>query len=380
MRIRHIQAIPVQLPRDFSNVQGTAGSPHQLKGGGRYRWSIDYPALYSTELETALVRVTTSDGLVGWGEAQAPLAPQVACSIIEHLLAPMLTGEEFHGSVEEIQQWWWRMYSTMRVRGQTGGFMLDAIAGIDLALWDLAGKMARKPVCELIAPGSSARRVPAYLSGVSGACEDQRCDYAQKYFDQGFTAVKLYYESDWHALLSLAGRLRARADVAVDALWHLPPAKAVEYGRELDQLRPLWLECPLMPEEIDAHEELSRSIETPVAVGESYRTCWELRPFLQRRIARYIQPDLGRCGITESRNIARLADQHDARVVPHLSIAFPPQAAAAIHFAAATNCILAEYNPRVLEAVNRFTSAPLEVVEGAWLVPQGAGLGIDIRI
>ncbi len=381
MRIQQIEAVPVQISRDFNNAQGTAGTPNQLQGQGRYRWSVDYPVLYSTELETALVRITTTDGLVGWGEAQAPLAPQVACSIIQHLLAPVLVGEEFNGSVEEIQQIWSRLYATMRVRGQTGGFMLDAIAGIDLALWDLAGKMAGQPVCELLSPGSSQRRLPAYLSGVSGADEQQRCDYAQRYLDQGITAVKLYYESDWKALLSLTGKLRAKADVAVDALWHLPPDLALPYSRELDELTPLWLECPLMPEETEAHEHLARHIQTPIAIGESYRTCYEVRPFLQRRIARYIQPDLGRCGITEARNIASLAAQHGAAIVPHLSIAFPPQAAAAIHFAAATpNCTLAEFNPRVLETANRFTSLPLQVVDGQWIVPERPGLGIDVNL
>ncbi len=110
------------------------------------------------DFETALVRIRTSDGLTGWGEAQAPLAPEVACAIIDNLLAPILVGAEFSGSVAEIRRMWDRMYTSMRVRGQTGGFMLDAISGLDIALWDLAGKSAGKPVAELIAGGPGARR------------------------------------------------------------------------------------------------------------------------------------------------------------------------------------------------------------------------------
>ena len=75
MRIKSVQAIPVRLPRDIARSRGTAGSPTSLTGDGAYRWSTAYPVLYSENFETALVRVELANGLVGWGEAQAPLAP-----------------------------------------------------------------------------------------------------------------------------------------------------------------------------------------------------------------------------------------------------------------------------------------------------------------
>ena len=102
MRIKSVQAIPVRLPRDIARSRGTAGSPTSLTGDGAYRWSTAYPVLYSENFETALVRVELANGLVGWGEAQAPLAPEVACSIITHLLCPALDREEFDGTTERI--------------------------------------------------------------------------------------------------------------------------------------------------------------------------------------------------------------------------------------------------------------------------------------
>ena len=124
MKIATIQAIPFHAERDTLSVTGTAGSPSKLQPGeARYRWAENYPVIYSTGFETALVRITLDSGLVGWGEAQAPVAPEVACTIIDRILAPVLEGSEFDGTRGEIESLWWRMYSAMRVRGQTGGFM-----------------------------------------------------------------------------------------------------------------------------------------------------------------------------------------------------------------------------------------------------------------
>ena len=100
--------------------------------------------------EAALVKVTLESGLTGWGEAQAPLAPDIACLIIDQLLRPAVEGQDFDGSPERVRSLRNRMYSTMRVRGQTGGFMLDAIAGVDIALWDLAGKARGTSVADLL--------------------------------------------------------------------------------------------------------------------------------------------------------------------------------------------------------------------------------------
>src|SRR5207249_3559294 len=146
MKISAIEAIPVRLPREREKAVRTAGSPTELvEGTSDYRWSAVFPVLYAVHFETALVKVSLDSGLIGWGEAQAPLAPEVACAIVDRLLSPVLRNSEFDGSIGNIQILWDRMYATMRVRGQTGGFMLDAIRGVDLALWDLAGKIQEKP-------------------------------------------------------------------------------------------------------------------------------------------------------------------------------------------------------------------------------------------
>ncbi len=372
MRIKSVQAIPVRLPRDIARSRGTAGSPTSLSGECAYRWSTAYPVLYSENFETALVRMELENGLVGWGEAQAPLAPEVACSIVAHLLRPALEREEFDGTVERIAALWDRMYATMRVRGQNGGFMLDAISGVDLALWDLAGKIAGKPVCALLC-AQPKFRIPVYLSGTSGQGPQERAAFAARYADEGISIVKLYYESEWRDLLAIADRLPATMRFAVDALWHLPPDRAISMGRELDARHARWLECPLYPEEVEAHAALAAALRTPLALGESYRSLRELRPFLP--FVGVLQPDLGRCGITGS---WRIAAAFSGEIVPHLSIAMGPQIAAALHYAAAAkNCSLCEFNPHVFDTANSFLHTPLMRKGGEYHISEAPGLGIE---
>jgi len=383
MKIARVEALPVRLRRAREGAVGTAGSPTPLSGPpSRFRRSERVGALYAEDFETALVKVTLDSGLAGWGEAQAPLAPEVACTIADLLLRPVLEGAEFDGSREAIESLWERMYSTMRVRGQTGGFMLDAISGVDLALWDLAGRLAGQPVAALIAGAPARARVAAYLSGSWGANPEERLEWAGPYTKAGFRLVKIFFDADPESLFETARLLGNWQgwEVAVDALWRLTPDGAVEFGRQLDELGVRWIEAPFPPEDPVAHAAFAGSIKTPLAIGESYRTHYELAPFFRARALRIVQPDLGRCGITEGLRIAQMARAHGALVVPHVSIALGPQIAAAIHYAAALDiCPLLEFNPSVFAAANQFLETPLELEAAHYVVPWAPGLGAEVR-
>jgi galactonate dehydratase len=135
----------------------------------------------------------------------------------------------------------------------------------------------------------------------------------------------------------------------------------------------------LLPEDAEAHGQLACQVRTPIAIGESYRSVWEMRPFFRERAVGVYQPDLGRCGITEGLRLACMAREYGVTVVPHLSIAMGPQIAAALHFAAAVeNCELAEFNPQVLDMANRFLREPLKMEDAAYRIPERPGLGIDL--
>ncbi len=382
-RIALIEAFPIRLPRDAAAVTGTAGTPAALAAGGfDYRWSETSSTLYSVKFESALVKVTLESGLAGWGEAQAPLAPDVACLIMDQLLRPAVEGQEFDGSPATVRLLRNRMYSTMRVRGQTGGFMLDAIAGVDIALWDLAGKARGISVADLLSSSVPKSRIPCYLSGLPGATNADRVERAREAWDAGFRIFKLFYDRTEEELFDLIDRLRAalgpEVSIAVDALWRLDAASAGSFCRKLDDRGALWLECPLAPEFPAAHADLAAEIRTPIALGESYRTRYELAPFLASGCAPWLQPDIGRCGITEAAGLARDVGA-DARIVPHISIAMGPQIAAALQFAAASSNVgLAEYNPAVFSVANRYLDRPLKVEGAEYLVPGGPGLGVEL--
>ena len=202
--------------------------------------------------------------------------------------------------------------------------------------------------------------MPAYLSGLPGG--DAR--NVGPWVDAGFTHVKIFHDSTIDRLLSnfdvVQELLPKRGTIAVDALWRLTSQSALELAPELAARSALWLEAPLNPESAPDHATLAAAIETPIAIGESYRTLFELRPFFDGKAMQIVQPDLGRTGITEGLRIARAAEARGLQVIPHVSIALGPQIAAAIHFAASIpNCPLLEFNPNVLSVANTCLRDPI---------------------
>lgn len=380
MKIKEVTAFAVKIPRDLNQARGTAGSPAPLvESPNDYRWATNYQTIYSTKIETALIKITTDSGLVGWGEAQSPVAPEVVCTIVRTILAPLLVDE----NPLAHEKLWSLMYSAMRVRGHTSSFLLDAIAGIDTALWDIKGKAMNARVCDLLG-GAFRETLPAYISGLSGADDAARVEQAAEYCAQGFRAFKLFMDGEPHDVLRLVDGLRVRlsesATVLVDALWRFDAASAVRFGKQLDERGAGWFEAPLKPEDVAGHARLAAAIETPVAIGESYRTRWEMQPFFAAGAVEVFQPDIGRSGITEGMKLAALAELHNVPIAFHVSIGLGVQIAAALHVAASIpNLLFVECNPKVWQVAETLLKASLPVGAGAVGIPEGAGLGVEIE-
>lgn len=378
MKITRVLAFAIKIPRDLTAARGTAGSPAPLvESANDYRWATNYQTLYSTKIETALIKIETDAGIIGWGESQSPVAPEVVRTIVETILAPILTGEDPMAH----ERLWARMYNSMRVRGHTTSFLLDAIAGIDTALWDIKGKALNTRVCDLLG-GPFADQLPAYVSGLSGADHAARIEQAASYHERGFKAFKLFMDAEPEETLRLADGLRERlpdAQVFVDALWRFDSAQAVRFGKQLDARNVGWFEAPLKPEDVAGHARLAESIETPIAIGESYRTRFEMQPFFAAGAVEILQPDIGRSGITEGMKLCALAELRHTKVAFHISIGLGVQIAAALHVAASIpNLMVVECNPQVWRVAETLLHASLPVGAGVVGIPDGAGLGVEI--
>jgi len=379
MKITNVSAYAIKIPRDLTEARGTAGSPAPLQAGASdYRFAATYQTLYSTKIETALIKIETEAGIIGWGEAQSPVAPEVVCTIVKTILAPILLGEDAMAH----ERLWSRMYNAMRVRGHVGSFLLDAMAGIDTALWDIKGKSLQMRVCDLLG-GPFVNELPAYVSGLSGATDEARIDQATEYQQRGFNAFKLFMDDEPEFLLQLLDALRERlgdkTKLMLDVLWRMEQSEAVRFGRELDMRNATWLEAPLKPEDVSGHARLAASIDTPVAIGECWRTRWEMKPFFDAGGVEILQPDIGRSGITEGLKLCALAELHNVPVAFHISIGLGVQIAAALHVAASIpNLMVVECNPKVWQVAETLLKASLPIGAGVVGIPDGIGLGIEI--
>jgi len=347
------------------------------------RWRMR--ASYSETLNTVIVRLTTDTGLVGYGEAKAPVAPEATREIVRDLLAPVVMGAD----PLDIDVVWERMYSTMRLRGHASGFLLEALSGVDLALWDLAGKMLGVPACKLLG-GAYRDRVKVYASGLpglkradDGAARDRLQQAALELVARGFRAIKLAigFGVDADAETVRAAREAVGTDTLLlaDAAGNYDVAAAGRLGRLLQELGVGWLEAPVPPEHLDGHAQLAHALEIPIAT-DLLCTRYQVREFLVRGALDIVQPDVCRSGgLTECRRIALLADVFGAGVAPHVSIGSAIQFAASAHLAAAMpNFVIMEYwigdNPLGNPVLRR----PLRLEDGMLEVPAGPGLGLDI--
>ena len=347
------------------------------------RWRMR--ASYSDTLNTVIVRATADSGLVGYGEAKAPVAPEATREVIRDLLAPIAVGAD----PLDIDVVWERMYAAMRLRGHGSGFLLEAMSGVDLALWDLAGKILGVPACKLLG-GAYRDRVKVYASGLPGltrvddaAARARLAQAARDLVGRGFRAIKLALgfgvDADAETVRVVREAVGAATLLLADAAGNYDVAAAGRLGRVLQDLGAGWLEAPVPPEHLDAHAQLAHALEIPIAT-DLLCTRYQVREFLVRGALDIVQPDVCRSGgLTECRRIAHLADVFGAGLAPHVSIGSAIQFAASAHLAAAVpNFVIMEYWIGDNPIGDRVLRRPLSLEDGLLAVPQGPGLGLDI--
>jgi D-galactarolactone cycloisomerase len=378
MKIAAIETFAISIPRESGQKAGGAGSPAAVQDPSqRYSMAKTYETVYATRVETTLVKITAADGMYGWGEAQAPILPEVTKTIIDNLLAPLLLDSEITAPLK-VRDF---LYNAMRVRGHAGGFYVDALSAVDCALWDLLGKRCGQPVCVLLG-GPLRKQLPTYISGLSGSTLDEQLEECQRNLSEGAQAFKVFLSSttaDCLHLVEEIRRLSSSVPIFVDALWRLSLFEAIEFAQELHAFRVGFLEAPLAPEDNEGHALLALRSPIAIALGESYRTASEFRSLIESRSMEVVQPDIGRSGITGGMQIGALAAAANLRMAPHISIGMGPQIAAALHVSACwPHLDLVECNPRIYALANSFLKVPVRFTPASVALPDLPGLGVDL--
>ena len=334
------------------------------------------------------VRIETSSGIVGWGEATCEGRSEVVRTAIEQL-SELLIGRE----ALRIEDHWQVMTKGAFYRG--GPILASAVSCLDQALWDIAGKRYGAPVHQLLG-GPVRDRIRVY-GWVGGDQPSEVREHISEQVAAGLTAVKMNASGRMSPIASVAELdavvrrvaaarevLGEHRDVAIDFHGRFTLANARRVTPLLEPYRPLFLEEPVLPENSHLIGDFVRSTTTPVATGERLYSRQEFLPVLEAGIA-VAQPDLSHAGgITEVRKIAALAEVYDVQLAPHCPLG-PLALAACLQVGFATpNYLIQEqsigihYNlgADVLDYV--LDRAPLTFVDGHIERLTAPGLGIDI--
>ena len=351
------------------------------------------------------IKLRTACGIEGVGEVyNASFAPKVIVAMIEDVFAHHVQGADPH----HIEALWRNVYG----RGYSARpdiSLMGVLSGLEMALWDIIGKAADKPVYELLGgkvherlrsytylypdePGSHAYSDSAVYSDPDAAAER-----ALKYLAQGFTAVKFdpagaysTFDPRQPSLERLAlseafcRQIRAavgnRCDLLFGTHGQFTSSGAIRLAKRLEPYDPLWFEEPTPPEMPEEMAKVARATSIPIATGERLTTKYEFARVLQSGAASILQMALGRVGgLLEAQKIAGMAEAHYAQIAPHLYCG-PVEGAANIQLAACTPNFL------ILEGIERWDGfhaailkKPIRWENGYVIPPNEPGLGVELN-
>ena len=351
--------------------------------------------------QATLVRIDTDEGISGYGEANPDAGAGGVVGMIK-FLTPLLLGEDPR-DVERV----WEKLRRRVFAGAQGGVFVIALSGIELALWDLAGKASGQPVYRLLG-GKFRDKIRVYAdcgrgddpAGSASGCADR----ARRMVEEGFTAIKFDVDDLEHPakfdafnhtinnaeLRSMIERVAAvreaigpDVDLAIDlhARYDVPSACRIAW--ELEPLRLLWLEEPVPAENIDALVRVRAQTRTPICVGENLYLRWGFRELLERGAVDVIEPDVPKCGgLAEAKKIANLAEMHYVPFAPHL-VSTPVGTMATSHQCAAIpNFLVQEWHAlEEREVWDSYVVAPdgsgSIVKDGYITLPDTPGIGVE---
>jgi galactonate dehydratase len=336
------------------------------------------------------LKVTTSDGTVGWGEPIIEGRAKTVETAVEELIENYLLGKD----PSRIEDHWQAMYRGGFYRG--GPVLMSAIAGIDQALWDIKGKRFDAPVYELL--GGRARDRLRVYQWIGGDDPSDVAEQAREKVDAGFTALKMNGTPAVESLDSpatvdaAADRMREvreavgnEVDVGVDFHGRVSKSMAKRLIAALEPYDPFFIEEPVLPEHNNALADIRAATTIPIATGERMYSRWDFKQVFESNAVDLIQPDLSHAGgITEVNKIAAMAEAYDVSMAPHCPLG-PIALASCIQVdACSPNALIQEqsldihYNETSDVLDYLADSSVFEYREGYVDIPDGPGLGIEI--
>lgn len=331
-------------------------------------WASDGKGTQTTSRNWLFVKVFTDEGVTGIGECSG--WPRVIETAVKDL-ANVLIGED-PADIERLNQ---KMQVAIMGHGMTGVVGAGAINGIDMALWDIKGKVLGTPVWNLLG-GKVRERIRIYSHA---STPDAALDLKRR----GFTAVKTGgVRNTVEKVATIREAIGNDVDLMVDM--HGPPwltvQDAIQLGRALEPYSLAFYEDPCAPEQIDSYRRIRDHVSIPLAAGERVATIWGLKPLIEQELVDVVQPDTGRAGgLTQMKKIAAMAEAHGIMMAPHSGTLGPVAEFAALHLLAAIP------NALMLERIEDDWPGRYEVVrpllkqkDGHIAVPDTPGLGVDI--
>ncbi|UNK48526.1 mandelate racemase/muconate lactonizing enzyme family protein [Lysobacter sp. S4-A87] len=372
--VRSVETFIVTVPRDTPYL-GPLGPGERVNARG-YVVRKGNGTIYPSVDRSVVVRITTEDGAVGWGETYGICAPRAVCEIINDLLAPELIGRD----PQDVERIWDDLYGLMRVRGSFGGFYVDAIAALDIALWDLRARAQGKPLWQLL--GTRQReQVPGYLSGLPAATVAGRVQMAREFQQQGHDAFKIHAVVSSEGIVEETAALREAlgddAELMVDLHWKFDADQALALIDHLAPYRLQFVEAPVKPEDVSGLARVAREGAIAVAAGEEWHTEYEARLRLEANAVRYIQPEMGHTGITQFLRIARLAQAAGVAIAPHATIGTGIFLAASLHASTVVSGLWRhEWQHSVFARSLELLDTDMDYADRHYRLPTGPGLGV----
>ena len=333
--------------------------------------------------------VYTDAGIVGLGEAGNWGYLQATASAILKFKDYLIGRDPFR--IEDFNQ------NFLRSVYFRGSVIMSAISAIDIALWDIKGKALGVPVYELLG-GLTREKVRVYASPMSKAGDlASLASGYQELQAQGFTAAKIFVngpvnsqngeeffsariEEEVEKVRVCREAVGPKFDLVLEVHRGMTLPEAVTFGRAVEQYRPMILEDPVPPDNIDTMAEVASKVGISIATGERFTSLREFEMLFSRHAAHYVRPDVCAVGgITTSKKICALAEAHDVLVVPHNPLG-PVSTAACLQICASIpNLGIQELPEFCLNgAEDAMVKEPLRFKDGCLLIPDTPGIGVEL--